>query len=79
MSMLNGDAAAEEHEEAPNEFLLGRRAALIGLAGGTLTSVGGLLSPALAQTPRTFTSLNGSENRAPKGARTSPTNSSLLW
>jgi protocatechuate 3,4-dioxygenase beta subunit len=58
MSMLNGDAAVEEHEEAPNEFRLGRRAALIGLAGGALTSVGGLLSPALAQTPRTFTSGN---------------------
>ena len=58
MSMLNGDTAVEEHEEAPNEFRLGRRAALIGLAGGALTSVGGLLSPALAQTPRAFTSGN---------------------
>ena len=56
MSMLNGRAVAEEHEEAPNEFILERRAALLGMAGGALTSVSSLLSPALAQTPRTFTS-----------------------
>ena len=42
----------EEHEEAPNEFLLGRRAALAGLLGGTLASVGALAAPAFAQ--RTF-------------------------
>ena len=53
MTNLNDTAASgERHEEAPNEFLLGRRGALIGLAGAAVTSVSALLSPAFAQ--RTF-------------------------
>ncbi len=43
------EALVEDHDEAPNEFLLGRRSALVGLVGGALTSVSGLLSPAFAQ------------------------------
>jgi len=46
----------DQHDEAPNEFRLGRRAALLGILGGTITSVGGLLSPAFAQ--RAFSSGN---------------------
>ncbi len=49
MGKLNNDAAVEEHEEAPNEFLIPRRTALFGLLGTILTPVSGLLSPALAQ------------------------------
>jgi protocatechuate 3,4-dioxygenase beta subunit len=49
MMKPTNDATAHEHEEAPNEFLLGRRTALLGLLGGTLTSVSGLLSPAFGQ------------------------------
>ena len=57
MANLNDTATAgERHEEAPNEFRLGRRAALLGLAGGTVTAVAGLVSPAFAQ--RTFTTGN---------------------
>ena len=41
--------AVEEHEEAPNEYLIKRRTALMGLLGTVLTPVSGLLSPALAQ------------------------------
>ena len=41
--------AIEEHGEVPNEFRLGRRAALLGLAGGSVASVAGLVTPALAQ------------------------------
>ncbi len=43
------DTAVEKHAEAPNEFLIHRRAALIGLLGTVLTPVSGLLSPASAQ------------------------------
>jgi len=50
MTMLNDTATAgERHEEAPNEFRLGRRAALLGLVGGTLTSVAGLVKAAPVQ------------------------------
>jgi protocatechuate 3,4-dioxygenase beta subunit len=42
-------ATAQAHEEAPNEFLIKRRRALLGLAGTVLAPVSGLLSPALAQ------------------------------
>lgn len=49
MAKPNNDAAVEEHEEAPNEFLIQRRTALFGLLGTILTPVSGLLSPALAQ------------------------------
>ena len=50
MTKPNNDAALKEaQEEAPNEFRLGRRTAMLGLAGATLTSVSGLLSPAFAQ------------------------------
>ncbi len=42
-------ATQSEPEEAPNEFLLGRRGALVGLAGAAVTSISGLLAPALAQ------------------------------
>ena len=41
--------ADEHHDEVPNEFRLGRRAALMGLAGGTVASVAGLVTPAAAQ------------------------------
>ena len=43
------DGPVEAHEEAPNEFLIPRRVALMGLLGTVLTPVTGLLSPALAQ------------------------------
>ena len=43
------DGLVEAHEEAPNEYLIPRRAALMGLLGTVLTPVTGLLSPALAQ------------------------------
>ena len=36
-------------EEAPNEYVISRRSALLGLAASVLTPVTGLLSPALAQ------------------------------
>jgi hypothetical protein len=39
----------EDHEEAPNEYLITRRATLLGVVGTMLTPVSGLLSPALAQ------------------------------
>ena len=42
--------AQEEQEEAPNEFVIHRRTALIGLLGTILTPVSGLLSPAFAST-----------------------------
>ena len=42
-------ATHPEPGEAPNEFLLGRRGALVGLAGAAVTSISGLLAPALAQ------------------------------
>jgi protocatechuate 3,4-dioxygenase beta subunit len=48
MMKTGNDAAFEEHEEAPNEILIRRRAALIGLVGTILTPVSGLLSPASA-------------------------------
>jgi protocatechuate 3,4-dioxygenase beta subunit len=51
MTKPNNDTAVEEHEEAPNEFLIPRRTALFGLLGTILTPVSGLLSPALAQSP----------------------------
>ena len=57
MTKLNETTkAGDRHEEAPNEFRLGRRAALLGLAGGTVTAVAGLVSPAFAQ--RAFTTGN---------------------
>ena len=56
MKNLNSSLIEEQREEAPNEILLGRRTALFGLAGGTLVSMSGLLSPAFAQ--RTFRSDN---------------------
>ena len=43
------DQAIEEHEEAPNEFIITRRSALVGLLGTALVPVSGLLSPAMAQ------------------------------
>ena len=49
MIKLHDGIGADEHEEAPNEFIIKRRTALLGLMGGSLTAVGGLLSPALAQ------------------------------
>ena len=49
MTKPNNDAVVEEHEEAPNEFLIERRTALFGLLGTILTPVSGLVSPALAQ------------------------------
>ena len=48
MSKPSSDAVFEEHEEAPNEFLIQRRTALVGLLGTILTPISGLLSPALA-------------------------------
>jgi protocatechuate 3,4-dioxygenase beta subunit len=42
------DQAHEEREEAPNEFIISRRAALAGVMGMILTPVSGLLSPAMA-------------------------------
>ena len=42
-------AVDEPKNETPNEFMLGRRAALFGLAGGTIASVAGLVTPASAQ------------------------------
>ncbi len=50
MTKPHVDAAIEVHEEAPNEYLIKRRTALMGLLGAVLTPVSGLLSPALAQT-----------------------------
>ncbi len=47
--MANPNNAVEEHEEAPNEYLIKRRTALMGLLGTVLMPVSGLLSPALAQ------------------------------
>ena len=49
MQKPNIDDAVDEHEEAPNEYLIQRRTALMGLLGTVLTPVSGLLSPALAQ------------------------------
>ncbi len=49
MRKPNNDPVVEEHDEAPNEYLIERRTALIGLLGTILTPVSGLLSPALAQ------------------------------
>ena len=45
----NTGIAEERHDEAPNEFRLGRRSALLGLAGGTVASVASLMTPAAAQ------------------------------
>ena len=49
MTKPNKGTIAEEHEEAPNEYLITRRATLLGVMGTILTPVSGLLSPALAQ------------------------------
>ncbi len=49
MTNSNKDALIEELEEAPNEYLITRRATLFGVLGTMLTPVTGLLSPALAQ------------------------------
>ena len=48
MKPTNNQVSVEEHEEAPNEFVINRRAALIGVLGTILTPVSGLLSPASA-------------------------------
>jgi protocatechuate 3,4-dioxygenase beta subunit len=48
MTKSHYDAAVEEHEEAPNEFLINRRTALVGVLGTILTPITGLLSPASA-------------------------------
>ena len=42
-------AVNEQQDETPNEFMLGRRAALFGLGGGTIASVAALVKPASAQ------------------------------
>ena len=49
MRKLNNPVVEEEHEEAPNEFLIKRRTTLLGMLGAFLTPVSGLMSPALAQ------------------------------
>ena len=46
---LGTNSGVEEHEEAPNEFTLGRRTLLAGALGATLAPVAGLLSKASAQ------------------------------
>ena len=40
----------EEHDEAPNEFVIKRRTALVGLLGTAITPISNLLSPAFAAT-----------------------------
>ncbi|HEV2560234.1 MAG TPA: intradiol ring-cleavage dioxygenase [Microvirga sp.] len=49
MAKPNQGTAVEEDDEAPNEYLITRRATLLGVMGTILTPVTGLLSPALAQ------------------------------
>lgn len=50
MSKPNNFIAEEQANEVPNEFRLGRRSALMGLAGGTVASVASLVKPSFAQT-----------------------------
>ncbi len=49
MRKSNTNVTGEPESEVPNEFRLGRRAALAGLAGGTIASVAGLVTPASAE------------------------------
>lgn len=48
MQHTSTEHIAEEHEEAPNEFVISRRIVLAGFLGTILTPVSGLLSPAFA-------------------------------
>lgn len=49
MTDMQKSPGLDEHEEAPNEFIIKRRTALFGLLGGTVTSIAGLMPSAHAQ------------------------------